>query len=473
MNNLIKRIDQFRYLLFIIYLYAFGIGLPLYFNDQYFDMMEAKASFAYAAIIVLIIPLFLLFIYQFYLDKDKKKSPFLIIIVIFGVAACLSTIFSKNPINSLNGEKGWHIGLLAIVSCIFAIVAFKDIKIKNHWILLPLLAAIFIINGIAILHSFEIDIFGLHDNIYALSYHKFLTTIGNINWYTGYLCLCVPLTCCLYLNCERHQWAYLALAATNIMAVALLGSDGIYLGLGFVSFFIVPAILRSRNTLKRFATLLLFFALGLFIARKLMYCMDGYSGELRRMIVILPLLVLCLFLLSFSLFIKEDTYNKLSKYLIILFEFLLIMIVIAFFLVNLRRGSFEWTTGRLPLWHDSLKLFVNYQPLQKMFGIGLENLYLKYGPISERYGAIYLSSHSEWIHLLMTGGYSCFYAYALCWLSLIVMFFKRRLYKNIKLMPFGMSLLCYLGQTFINSATICNVMSMSIILVLFVQNLDY
>ena len=101
MNNLIKRIDQFRYLLFIIYLYAFGIGLPLYFNDQYFDMMEAKASFAYAAIIVLIIPLFLLFIYQFYLDKDKKKSPFLIIIVIFGVAACLSTIFSKNPIKHL------------------------------------------------------------------------------------------------------------------------------------------------------------------------------------------------------------------------------------------------------------------------------------------------------------------------------------------------------------------------------------
>lgn len=381
----------------------------------------------------------------------------------------ISAFNSKDINNALWGYKGFYLGAFLVLVATLAIYVFKDLKIESKYYL-PVIISITIINLIAILHSFEIDVLKLHYNILDVSYHKYLSTIGNINWYAGFLSLVVPLFACLYLLEDKYHCLYLIASYTSVMVVGLLGSDSIYLGLGSVSFFIIPTIFESKKTLKRFSSLLLVFDLALIIARKLLYCMDGYSGELRRLAIIIPLLMIAIVLLLFAHLIKEDYYLKISKKLIIACEIILVSILFIFIFLNIRKGDYSWTTGRIPLWQDSLKIFNNFKPFNKLLGIGLENLYLIYGPINERYQAIYLSSHSEWIELLLTGGYLAFFSYLSIYLLILFTYFKSK--NKRKLTPFGMSFIAYFGQSLVNSSTVTSVMLLTIILIVYLQNLN-
>jgi len=177
MVSISKTIEKIKYYLFLLYIYVFGIGLPLYYNDQYFDMMSAKASYAEVVLKIMIIPLILLFIYQLTIKRKEKKNPIIYILILFGITCTISTLLSRDINNSIFGHEGWYVGLLVIKSVVLASVDFYDIKIKDKKIFIPLLVCIFIINLIAILHSFEIDALGLHSRSI---YRKFTIAISTL-----------------------------------------------------------------------------------------------------------------------------------------------------------------------------------------------------------------------------------------------------------------------------------------------------
>ena len=54
-----------------LYLFFFGILLPFFFDNFYFNMLEAKADIAYLFLKILFIPLLVLSIYEFLSTKDN------------------------------------------------------------------------------------------------------------------------------------------------------------------------------------------------------------------------------------------------------------------------------------------------------------------------------------------------------------------------------------------------------------------
>ena len=454
--------------IYLIYLYALGIVLPLYFDDAYFNMMEAKANIFLLFAKIMAVPLCALLIIKIILKKNEK-SKLSFLLIIFLLSTFLSTIFSLDIQTSLDGSLGWHAGLYCISFIILSILSLKDVRIKRG-AYIPLIVVNIFIYLCAILHGFEIDVLNLHQGILDVSYHKYATTLGNINWYTGYLSLTVMSFIGLYLNSkDKYKYLYLLASSLGIISIALLGSDGIFLGMGLVSFFAVPMIFKDRETIKRFSITVIIFVIGLLVARYLDYCMDGYAALLRRRLVILPLIVLSISLLIFSVFISDQKYLNIKNKLIILFEVLIFVIFIIFILIAVNKEDAEWGTGRIALFSDSLKIFNNFTPFRKIFGIGLEQLYQIYRPINERYDGIYLSSHSEWIQALLTGGFIMFFSYLACWIYLIVVSIKKRLWNtNIAYIVLGLG--CYLGQSLVNSATVPNVAILSILLILFFNN---
>lgn len=470
MMKVINRIyDYISKITYVLYLYALGILLPLYFRDYYFDMMEAKAYMYKTIIEILSIPLIVVLILKIICKRfTNKRRELKLILIVFLITSLASTLLSRDINNSIYGSKGWHIGLFVIASSIISILILSDIKI-NRIYYLPIIFCTGFVYLVSILHAFEIDIFSLHHNILEVSMHKYTTTIGNINWYTGYLALTVPVFVGLYLKAKDKTKIimFFVVSSLGLLSVSLLGSDGIFLGFGVLSFFIVPYIFKDIERVKRFGILVLVFGVGLLVARYLDYCMDGYAALLRRRIVIVPVLVIGIIMILMNNYLKEETYNKLKKKIIIIIEILLVLISIIFVVMVINTKDAEWGTGRIALWNDSLKLFNNFNTKEKLLGIGYENLYRIYGPINERYKGVYLSSHSEWVQLLLTGGIINTFIYLVFWLYIFIQYIKN---KNDIDKSISLGLICYFGQSYVNSATVCNVGILSILILLLINN---
>ena len=69
----------------------------------------------------------------------------------------ISAFNSKDINNALWGYKGFYLGAFLVLVATLAIYVFKDLKIESKYYL-PVIISITIINLIAILHSFEIDV---------------------------------------------------------------------------------------------------------------------------------------------------------------------------------------------------------------------------------------------------------------------------------------------------------------------------
>lgn len=457
---------------FIIYA---GIIVPLYIRNSYYDILEAKA-YIFDKVTLLLQSLYVLCIIFKILSKKIQinKDPLLICIILFLIFSFISTIQSYSPLQAYTGEQGWYIGFKTISILILSILVLKDKQTVNNKIFYPILITISFILLLAIFDEFELDILNLRKEIYYESYHKFLTTIGNINWYTGYLSLIVPFFICIFLNESKkiNIYIYGFISILGVINIAFIGSDGIYLALGVMSFFFIPFVFNDKLKIKRFSYLLLIYSISLIISRKLNYLMDGYCLYTRKLYVIVPCLIISIILFVFSTMISNEQYSKIRKKFIISLEFTLVLCLIFFIIFTALNNNVEWATGRLEIWDYSLKRFSSFPFIKKLFGLGPELLGNVYSSISsfDKDGGIIVTSHSEPIQLLLTMGILGLLSWLSFYICLIVYFIKEKAWTNNKLIPFFICLIAYFGQSFVNSATTTNVCTLTLIIILFFIN---
>lgn len=252
-----------RYLSTFFFLWV-TIIIPLYYERAYFNILQAKGHIYIAgAVIVILYLVFSLFILK---NKDlltyvlkKKWDITSYSIVVFGVLATISSLFSGDFLVSFWGIQGWCVGGFAFLSfSIIYIVLASYLELgQNMW--LPVIAVNSVIFIIGIFHSAGIDVLSLHKNMVPNQVFKYISTIGNLNWYVGYLCLLVPMIGVFYISCSDRNsiliyLVFLSLACINIV---LCGSDGIYLGFGFCAFFALPYIFQNEIRIRRFCILLI------------------------------------------------------------------------------------------------------------------------------------------------------------------------------------------------------------------------
>ena len=190
--------------------------------------------------------------------RDTMKSDVLYrasVLFFFAVAAShvVSFLAAVDRGTALWGRAGWRTGFLSFLMMllIFASYACCFQKRREFYVVLttgPALAALLaVFNRFGLLTEPALP----PDDPY---YPFFLSTIGNINWFAGFLSVFLPVAFALFLTGKKRVhlvWSTL-LCTVFLMASFLQGSDGILLSLAGTFAVLVLAGTANRKQWERF-----------------------------------------------------------------------------------------------------------------------------------------------------------------------------------------------------------------------------
>ena len=225
------------------------VGLPLVFQDFYFNILVVKYYYYCAMVIGMVV--FTVIVAIIYIRRDKlyfggetlklirgdlKVSSLQIVdwaMIAFALAAVISTLQSEYVYESFWGNEGRYCGLFLILLytiCYFLVTRCFNFK---RWYIDVFLGTSVIVCFLGILHFFNLDPLGFKKNISPDDYNIFVSTFGNINTYTSYLALPIGVSSVLFAiekNLKRKIWYYICMTLA-FMAIIMGVSDNAYLTL--------------------------------------------------------------------------------------------------------------------------------------------------------------------------------------------------------------------------------------------------
>ena len=456
------------------------IAVPLYVENRYFNILQAKGhAFDLGCIAGALLIAFSVLGNKYAAKLKPKASLTDAGIMILACTAIISCLLSGSFKTAFWGEQGWCVGGFAfLIAAFLYLYLSKSFYIsQNVW--LPVIAVNGFIFVIGLLHSVGIDALGLHNNINPRQFYQYISTIGNVNWFVGYLCLLMPMLACFYIESKSlgSQIIYLVILVLGELNMVLTGSDSLYLGIGVCAFFAIPYMFRSRSSAAKASTLVLIYGLSLMLVsisslfgekRKII---DGISRAFLKPSVYVAAIAIGVLGIIVFYFMKEINAKKLLKVFIIILEALLGTVVV-FFIVK-TMGSFDssWGSGRGDIWMWSMELFRTLGPVQKTFGVGPEMLGPYYAELPLDFPRRVLAAHSEPLQILLSMGIAGIIGWLLMWAGVIKSFFNKKLWKSPAI-AFCLPLMAYLGQSMVNTPIATNVGILIVMVSLFVYNSD-
>ena len=264
----------------VYYLYTIlaAVLIPLFTEDRYFNITEAKADmFCFGTACILIYMLVLCFI-------NRKKEPGvrirkeIIVLLAFLMCTFMSSLLSYSFGRSFLGADGWRVGLYTIMSLSIIFVYLSERPADSAFMMKVISVINIFIYGLVITDSMGIDIFGMHEMMLPNQYYDYVSTIGNVNQMSGYLCLTVIYLFVTVLTEKKSGWRRLSEVALilGMFSVILCKSDSFYLGAGLCAFAMIHFLFEDKQMAVKTITLgIVFCLISLFIR---------YSGLFREKI---------------------------------------------------------------------------------------------------------------------------------------------------------------------------------------------
>lgn len=282
-------------------LLMFGI-YPFYMEKGYVDIGEAKyrffiyCSLAAAAILGAI---GLCRYIQVLRRRIREREPYLIrwenfsatdlFVALYATEIFISYVLSDYRQEALWGREGWHIGLvplLTLCGLYFFISRLWDGKAFIWYVSMAASAAVFLLG---ILDRFSIYIIPLE-----IRQPAFISTLGNINWFCGYLTVLAPVGIYIFLfseNERNNNESYLykekakkrfaaGYAVIAFMAGFCQGSSSIFLFYGTLFFILLWISLEKRAWLANWSFLVCLWGLAAQLVRTMRHLLpDRYNYE--------------------------------------------------------------------------------------------------------------------------------------------------------------------------------------------------
>ena len=249
-------------LLTVVYIIAMCSVLPLFMQSGYYKLGEAKALCYLLMSLCFFVPFIPLLIKE-YKERDltAKKELSLTYLFFYGtvISSLLSFVFSVDKKTALFGFEGWRNGLLTYLAMLFFCFICTKLRTIPQWGVV----AVFIIPAIEFL-------LGIMDRIgvYLLPIQGrnsgYLATIGNINWYAGFLAIFVPVGIGFMYSKKafsREFFIWGVYVVLGEMALFLQGSDGAVLIVVASFIMLLLFAVSDRQNMKAF--LIQLFVLGL------------------------------------------------------------------------------------------------------------------------------------------------------------------------------------------------------------------
>ena len=240
--------------------------LPLYYSDNYYNILHDKRDvyglFALILAGILVCSLlvsFCLTIRHKQLKENIKKefhktSALDIAMILFGIVAVVSTVYSSDVEQSLTGEAAWDVGTLMIVCSVFLYFAISRCYSGKGDIWAYLYCGTLAVLVIGVIDRLGYDFLVMHDEI-PLQYNIFISTIGNINFWAAYLSVVIPFFILApgFIQGKLKKLCIYLLLLIAYFSLFITLTNTTYLGIGVAMLFVIWYSLQKTSRLMNLA----------------------------------------------------------------------------------------------------------------------------------------------------------------------------------------------------------------------------
>ena len=381
----------------------------------------------------------------------RKPETSLVILTSIAVWSLVSTFMSQNHRLSLLGTIGWSVGsLMTLVLVMSTIIISQNIDFKSYYLLPVMVVNVFII-VFAVIQSAQIDLFGLLGSIAKKHAYAYLSTIGQINSFSGYLCLVLPLFWGAFISSNERvtEFLYGTFSGLGFWGIIAADTDSAYAGIGVCAIFLLLYIWGSEKYVKKSSILLVMYGISLLAFRYL----PVFAKKRKRIKGLAKLMlrrpvaeILCIIGILLFIFGWKLIRSKWGKYILILLESIILMVFVGFAVHTVTHFSDKWGTNRGWIWRVSWEQFMKFPLRKKLVGVGPEMLRTVYVEIKAASGKNVVSSHCEPLQVLLTQGIVGLGLYITYWGYLLTLFFKKKLWRQ-NTAVFFFPLAAYWGQS--------------------------
>lgn len=405
---------------------------------------------------------------QWFKDRIKPIDFLLLIFLTIIIISCrLSLSFKLTWVGSSGFFVGGYILSLSILSCLVLSKAEIPLNIIFYPIYITNVAMLLL----TICEAIGFDLLSTHSNLVPNDYYGFFSTLGNTNWYAGYLSIITTVSVGLYLRTYNkvHSVLLLLFITLCILNTLIIHAESLLLAYFIVFLFLIPLIINNQTYRIRITNILI-----ALIPSLLFFSYSGLFGNLIRVLngfyrlisYKSVSLVICILIAALIIYLRKCDRFKIKPKTIIIS---LIVIVSATILIMIITDPKNFGNGRGEIWAYSLIRFKDYPLKYFLIGSGPENLNSIYSAYSFENGAMLTTSHSEPLQTLLTMGILGFTFYCLIWHNIF-----HHIGKNIKkeeCLPCALALIAYFGQSLVNSATVPNVLLLTVVVSLYFKSI--
>lgn len=416
-------------LLTTVYLCAVFLLHPLVFSNYYFNITETKhVFFLIASGVYLLVILFARIALppDFGVARESSRlHPAVIAMFVFFAVSLVGGLLSRYPGEVFFGENNRYQGLLTLFCYALLVFALSRRAIDLKWPERAFLLGACIVSLFGVLHHYGIDPLGFTQNLRASDRGRFLSTIGNADFYAGYLVLAFCVSLGFFLRAKTVWTRILSVPVLVIVSFGTLvaGSDSAALGL-LAAFAFVPIVLFSDHaSLRRLPLGWAIFFLCAFVFGLLssvwtsVTYLSAFFAALRRPVVSLVLAGVSLALWFALVRVSPERISRAKRPYTVTLSCALLAGAIALVMLNtllreLPLGPLEryvhfsesWGTDRGKIWTFVLRVYARLPFAQQLFGASSGALFHA-DAVSPLFADAGLdTAHNEYLQYLVTNG---------------------------------------------------------------------
>lgn len=417
----------YKLLTYIVTVYGILIlsVFPLYFENNYINILEAKVRFLKISGTIFMIVILTLVLLSAERVNVGKRDFFLLTFLLSTVCSVLVSDFKSE---AFLGQKGRMLGGYVVVLCLvicFFVSRYFILKIQWFYLFMFSNAIVFLLG---VLNYFQIDPLRMYENLIESQHTIFYSTIGNTNFLSSYICLIVPVMMGVFYTTKRRMLFFLSIPFLVLVffCTFAMKSDSWILGIGgaFVVFFLFA--FQSVLYMRRFIILVGTFLVSCILAKLFIYPdismnLDTSLAELIiygvrahfffQWEIITFEILLVLFLICYSRLAKKEkvfVWLRRIVYGIFIMAALLVLIRYAEYTIMIASGD-RFGSGRGYIFRTTWQRFLDLPLKNKIFGYGMNGYsrWINNNTLTEVIDFQYrnfIDAHNDFLQVLITSG---------------------------------------------------------------------
>lgn len=236
-----------------IFLCALALVHPLALHNGYFDITETKLAvwWAFAALYLLALAAALLLRPARHTDRTLTGTELLFLL--YTAVSLLAALLSGHVRSALLAADNRYQGIVNALLTLGTVLAVSRFGRPSRSLLHASGTAFALVCLLGIANHFGADPFGLSKNLSAFSQGRYISTLGNLNFYAAYLVLFTPVFAALAAGAGKKSLriAGLILALLGVWAAMTSRSESAVLGLA-AAFALLPLLCRTAAAFLAF-----------------------------------------------------------------------------------------------------------------------------------------------------------------------------------------------------------------------------